>query len=151
MQNGHDSNPVDETIYCSLPRRLLAMLYDSIILLGVLIIASAIALPFGKPQKVAFEDLWFTLWLVVVCFAYFGACWRYARMTLGMRAWHIRIVSDTGKPVSWPRCLLRFLVGAISLAALGLGVLWALIDRKNRGWHDLAARTLLVRLSGAKR
>jgi uncharacterized RDD family membrane protein YckC len=127
------------------------MLYDSIILLGLLIIASAVALPFGKLQKFALEDFWFTLWLVVVCFAYLGASWRYARMTLGMRAWHVRIVSGDERPVSWPRCLLRFLVGAISLAALGAGVFWALIDRKKRAWHDLAAKTLLVRQSDAKR
>jgi uncharacterized RDD family membrane protein YckC len=151
LQSGHDSNPVAENIYCSLPRRLLAMLYDSLILLGLLLIASAIALPFGPVQKVAFQDFWFTLWLVVVCFAYLGACWRYAGMTLGMRAWRIRIVSSNERAVSWPRCLLRFLLGSVSLAAFGLGILWALVDDKNRGWHDLAAQTFLIRPSGAKR
>lgn len=150
MQTANDSHPADGSVYCSLPRRLLAMIYDSVILLGLLIIASAIALPFGELEKVAFKDFWFTLWLVVVCFAYFGACWRYAGMTLGMRSWHLRIVSSNDQPVSWPRCLLRFLVGIISLAALGLGFLWALIDRRNRSWHDLAAKTLLLKLSGAK-
>ena len=28
---------------------------------------------------------------------------------------------------------------------LGLVLLWALVDQKNRGWHDLAARTLLIK------
>jgi uncharacterized RDD family membrane protein YckC len=40
---------------------------------------------------------------------------------------------------------LRFLVGLVSLGAFGLGILWALVDSKNRGWHDLAARTLLIK------
>jgi len=120
------------------------MLYDAVILLGLLILASAAALPFGDINKVAFHDFWFTLWLFTACFAYLGGCWRYRGMTLGMRAWRIRLVGYDKQGVSWPRCLLRFLVGLVSLGVFGLGILWALVDPKNRGWHDLAARTLLT-------
>ena len=58
------------------------MLYDAFILLGLLILASALALPFGDPDKVAFQNVWFTLWLLAVCFAYLGgllAVWRHDR------------------------------------------------------------------------
>jgi len=138
------AKPTDRTL-CPLPRRLLAMLYDSLVLLALLIVASALALPFGDIHKTAFKDFWFTLWLVFVCFAYLGGCWRYGGMTVGMRAWRIELVSANDRPVSWPRCLLRFIVGCVSLGAFGLGVIWALPDPLNRSWHDLAARTLLVR------
>ena len=121
------------------------MLYDAVILLGLLMLASAVALPFGNVQKVALHDFWFTLWLLLVCFAYLGGCWRYGGMTVGMRAWRIELVSSDGQVVSWPRCLLRFFVGALSVSAFGLGILWALVDKKNRGWHDLATRTLLIK------
>ena len=121
------------------------MLYDAVILLGLLMLASAVALPFGNMQKVALQDFWFTLWLLLVCFAYLGSCWRYAGMTVGMRAWRIKLVSDNDQIMSWPRCVLRFLVGAFSVSAFGLGILWALVDKKKRGWHDLAARTLLIK------
>jgi len=127
------------------------MLYDGVILLGLLVLASAIALPIGDPHKMAFEDLWFTLWLFFVCFAYLGGCWRYAGMTLGMRAWRLRLLSTDGAVISWPRCLLRFLTGLVSLALFGLGILWALLDTKNRGWHDLAANTQLIRLHKERR
>ena len=125
------------------------MLYDAVILLGVLMLASAVALPFGNLHKVAFQDFWFTLWLFTACFIYLGSCWRYVGMTVGMRAWKIRLVSPDGVFISWPRCLLRYIVGLISLAVFGLGILWALVDKKKRGWHDLAARTLLIKPSGA--
>ena len=121
------------------------MLYDAVIMLALLIVATAIALPFGDINKVALHDFWFTLWLFVVCFFYLAACWRYGGMTMGMRAWRVRLVSCDEQVISWPRCLLRFLVGLISLGAFGLGILWALVDSKNRGWHDLAARTLLIK------
>jgi len=130
--------------YCPLPRRLMVMLYDGVILFGVLILASAVALPFGNLQKVAFHDFWFTLWLFTACFAYLGSCWRYGGMTVGMRAWRVRLANTDGRLISWPKCLLRFLVGLVSLAVFGFGILWALVDQKNRGWHDLAAGTLLV-------
>lgn len=121
------------------------MLYDTVILLGLLILATAVALPFGDVNKVAMRDFWFTLWLLAVCFAYLGGCWRYGGMTLGMRAWRVRLVSYDGQLISWPGCLLRFFVGMVSLGALGLGILWALVDAKNRGWHDLAAHTILIK------
>lgn len=136
-----------DSVYCRLPRRLLAMLYDALVLLGLLLLATAIALPFGDVNKVAFHDFWFTLWLLAVCFAYLGACWRYGGMTLGMRAWRLKLVSDDERAISWSRCLLRFLVGLVALGAFGLGILWALVDSRNRGWHDLAARTLLIKTS----
>ena len=121
------------------------MLYDTVILLGLLILASAVALPFGEVDKAALHDFWFTLWLLVVCFAYLGSCWRYGGMTVGMRAWKIRLISSNGQTISWPWCLLRFAVGLFSLAVFGLGILWALVDRKNRTWHDLAAHTELIK------
>lgn len=126
------------------------MLYDAVILLGLLILASAAALPFGDINKVAFHDVGFTLWLLAVCFAYLGGCWRYGGMTLGMRAWRVRLVRYDEQIISWPGCLLRFLVGLVSLGAFGLGIFWALVDRKNRGWHDLAARTLLIKTPGKR-
>ena len=126
------------------------MLYDGIVMLGLLILASAIALPFSSVNKVAFHDFWFTLWLLTVCFAYLGGCWRYGGMTVGMRAWKIKLISTDKNMVSWPRCLLRFLVAVVSLSFFGLGILWALIDKKNRGWHDLAAHTLLIKTVAVK-
>ena len=121
------------------------MLYDAVIMLALLIVATAIALPFGDINKVALHDFWFTLWLFVVCFFYLAACWRYGGMTMGMRAWRVKLMSADEQVISWPRCLLRFLVGLVSLGAFGLGILWALVDSRNRGWHDLAARTLLIK------
>ncbi|MCW8924814.1 MAG: RDD family protein [Xanthomonadales bacterium] len=121
------------------------MLYDGVILLGLLMLASAIALPFGGEGKMAFQDFWITLWFIIVCAAYLTTSWR-AGMTLGMRAWRVRLVNPDGGLIPWSKCLLRFLVGTISLAIFGLGVFWALYDSQRRGWHDLAANTLLIRL-----
>ena len=139
--------PNHTNLYCSLPRRLLIMLYDSVILLGLMMLASAIALPFGSIEKVVLQDFWFTFWLLFVCFIYLGVCWRNGGMTVGMRAWNVRLVSEDGQQISWPRCLLRFMLGILSMAVFGLGYLWALMDEKNRSWHDSLTSTLLIRSS----
>ena len=133
-----------ELSYCSLWRRMLVMGYDTVILIGLLMLGSALALPFGDNPKIALQDFWFTLWLMLVCFAYLGGCWHYRGMTVGMRAWRVSLITTDGDKISWSRCLLRFLVGGISLSVIGLGFLWALFDQKNRTWHDIAGRTLLV-------
>src|SRR5680860_243448 len=104
------------------------MLYDSLIMLGLLMVATAIALPFGDPEKLALRDFWFTLWLVLVCFLYLAGCWYSAGMTVGMRAWRVKLVDANGGKISWLRCLLRFLVGFVSIGALGVGLVWALFD-----------------------
>jgi len=141
----HDLQP--ENGYCSVQRRVLVVLYDGIILIGLLMIGSALALPFGDIHKTAFQDFWFTLWLMLICFAYLGGCWHYGGMTVGMRAWKVKLINQQGELVSWPGCLLRFFVAAISLATFGMGFLWALYDPKNRAWHDLAASTLLIKIN----
>lgn len=145
MPDDHTSNPLPEFAYCAFPRRFLIMLYDTVILLGLLIVASAIALPFGEVNKIAFENFWFTAWLLLITFSYFAICWKHGGMTVGMRAWKVKLIDKHHAPVSWWQCLLRFLVSLVSLSALGLGFMWALWDKQNRTWHDLAAGTLLIK------
>ena len=146
LQPDQSENPPVTPTYCTLWRRLLVMMYDAVILLGLLIVGSALALPFGETQKIAFQDFWFTLWLVFVCFAYLGGCWHYGGMTVGMRAWRVNLISTDGNTISWPKCLLRFLLAIFSLAVMGLGLIWSLFDQQKRCWHDIGARTLLVRV-----
>jgi len=78
--------------------------------------------------------------------AYFIVSWMRGGQTVGMKPWRLRIVGADGGPIGFRRALLRFAVALVSLAALGLGFLWCLIDRERRAWHDIAAGTLLVRV-----
>ena len=130
---------------CTFPRRLMIMLYDALVMLALLIFASALALPFGEAEKMAFRHPWFTLWLFFVSFAYLSICWRRGGMTVGMRAWKTRIVCADMKVISWPRCVVRFVVGIFSISVFGVGILWALWEKNHRTWHDLASGTIIIR------
>jgi uncharacterized RDD family membrane protein YckC len=78
--------------------------------------------------------------------AYFVISWRRGGQTIGMRAWRLRVVRSDGRPLDTRQALVRFGISLLSLAAVGLGFFWALIDAQNRTWHDIAAETLVVRL-----
>jgi uncharacterized RDD family membrane protein YckC len=84
--------------------------------------------------------------LLAVSAAYFVISWSRGGQTIGMRAWHLRVVASDGGVLPWSRALLRFAVALVSLAAFGLGFVWCLIDREGRGWHDLAAHAKLEKL-----
>jgi uncharacterized RDD family membrane protein YckC len=61
-----------------------------------------------------------------------------------MRAWRIQVRNVDGNPVSWTSAMLRFAVAAFSWGLGGLGMLWCLIDKRKRSWHDLAAETEVI-------
>ena len=86
------------------------------------------------------------LTLLAVTAGYFVLSWSRGGQTIGMRAWRIRITAMDGDALPWLRALLRFAAALLSLGVLGLGFLWCLIDRERRAWHDLAARTVCVRV-----
>ncbi len=90
---------------CGLLRRLAAIAYDTLIVTGLLLIAAAVASPFGQGDQQAFRDPLFTLYLMAVWFLYMTICWRHGGMTVGMRAWRIRILPDQGRELSWKICI----------------------------------------------
>jgi uncharacterized RDD family membrane protein YckC len=65
--------------------------------------------------------------------------------TLGKRLVRICVVGPDGGPPSPARSAIRSLLALISASALGLGFLLALFTRTGRAFHDLVARTWVVK------
>lgn len=66
--------------------------------------------------------------------------------TLGHRIAGLRVVRDDGARVGVVHAALRLvLLACAALPPLGLGVLWMLDEPRRKGWHDLAAGTVVVR------
>lgn len=141
-------------------RRLAAALYDVLPALALLMAGAALwialvawLLP-GQRAELETMGRWsvgnwpYRAWLLLVAFAYYGVSWRYGGRTLGMRAWRIRVRAADGGVLRWSQAALRFAVALVSVAALGAGLWWALLDRRRRTWHDLAARTEVVLAGG---
>ena len=130
---------------CELWRRLLAMSYDFVIVIALLMLATALAMLAGFREMTAMRDPGYTLYLALVCLVYFSASWRHGGMTLGMRAWRIRIADRDGGLPGWTRCVVRFLTAMLSAAPGGAGFLWCLFDERRRAWHDRLSGTFLYR------
>ena len=126
-------------------RRLGAMLYDGLLLAGVMIVA-AIPLPFF--ESAADVSVWvrtlIRIYLVLVCFLYFGWFWTHGGQTLGMRAWRLQLRRIDGQNLAWSTAFVRFAGALLSWLALGLGFFWVALDPQNRAWHDRLSKSIVV-------
>lgn len=125
-------------------RRLAAMLYDGLLLLALMVVAtSLITLPLGMPRgsgRVLFQIFLFEL----IPLAFFTGFWTWGGQTLGMRAWRLRLVREDGQPPVWSDALKRHLAAILSWLVFGLGFLWILVDPQRLAWHDRLSHTRLV-------
>ncbi|MBL8250775.1 MAG: RDD family protein [Candidatus Competibacter sp.] len=133
------SDPAVAATPARLPRRLAAIVYDSLLLAGVLFAATALALGLtvavlgGESVRLHHPlqgSPWLSTYLLLVCFFFFGGFWVYGGQTLGMRAWRLRVQRRDGRGIGWWQALLRFLsagiwpvpIAAYLDRALGVGV-----------------------------
>jgi uncharacterized RDD family membrane protein YckC len=133
----------------ALPRRLAAILYDSVLVFALLILAFALlVIPLGMwldidAGQIARNPL-ARLYLAAVIAGFFCWFWLRGGETLGMRTWRIKLVRDDGRPLTLKDCLLRQGAALLSWAALGLGFAWSLFDPDRLTWHDRLTGTRLV-------
>ncbi|MGA9422521.1 MAG: RDD family protein [Rhodanobacteraceae bacterium] len=126
--------------------RLAAAIYDLFPLIGLWMLTAALSLAATRGALDAHHPpLAYRVALLLVTAAYFVISWSRGGQTIGMRAWRLKLTAADGGALPWPRALLRFGVALISLFAFVLGFVWCLIDRDRRAWHDIAARSRLVR------
>jgi len=130
---------------CNLGRRLLIMAYDAVAVIALLMLTTALAMAAGFRELSPLRDPAYAAALLLTWFAYLAWCWHCGGMTLGMRAWRVRIEHVSGGRPGWGACGGRFLVSLLSAAAAGLGFLWSLFDPQRRCWHDIVSQTRLVR------
>ncbi len=146
-------------------RRLLAMVYDTLVAIAVgmcaglvIIVTLVVLLKNGVLAMNGFEQpaeaiqasraytlliqVWVSIWVV----GFFLWFWKHGGQTLGMRAWRLRIYSTVDKPMTWSRLLVR-LVSALG----GLGTLLVLFDVKHKqSLQDRVAQTEVIQLSKAQ-
>ena len=135
-------------------RRLAALLYDALLLAALLMIFTGGALFFthGAAVVPATAGAWVYLYragLVLLITGYYLSNWLRSGQTLGMRAWRLRVVSDSGRPLTWKAAVLRALFGAVAWAPAALGVLWLYLDPDHLALHDRLSKTRVVHLSAS--
>lgn len=127
-------------------RRFGAMLYDSLLLAALLLLASLPPVMLnggpirdGTPSGEIKNAVYFA-YLLLLIFLFYGWFWTRSGQTLGMAAWRIRILGRDGSVPGWKEVAIR-----LGTALLGLANLWVWFDRRHLGWHEHLSRTKTIR------
>lgn len=132
------------TELAGLRRRLVCMLYEGLVVFSILLIG------FLLPQVVLSGFGWVIgakgLWthVLFLLMAYFVWCWLNGGQTLPMKTWKMRLVDESGKPLRPLQAILRYLAAWPSILFLGIGIVWALLDKDKQFLHDRIAGTRIV-------
>ncbi|RKP57437.1 RDD family protein [Pararobbsia silviterrae] len=150
----------------ALRRRLTCLVYEGVLLFGVVFIAAYLFSTLTQQRNGLTHHLWLMGWLGVVVGVYFVWFWTHGGQTLPMKTWRFRIVDATLAPIGVPRAIARYVLSWLwwlpPLAAhplLGLSVpatlavligwiaLWSaatLLDTDRQFLHDRLAGTRIV-------
>jgi len=137
---------IQPSLVPSIRRRLASMLYESLLLLGVLSVSFLLPhLAIGLGLNMTLPGPLLLAHLLLIFLAYFVWFWRHGGQTLAMQTWKIRLESAlTGGTVTLPQALARFVLCWPSLFFFGAGLIWAVFDRDRQFLHDRLAGTRLV-------
>ena len=132
-----------------IPRLLAAMLYDLILLFGILLLATTLVV---IPLHISYDSttldgnilILFQLYLVAVIVIFYTWFWSHGGQTLGMRTWKFKVVSQSGEPLSLLHACKRLLLALLTLAPAGLGLWWKLFDRDKQTLYDRLAGSRLI-------
>ena len=145
-----------QTQNISLAKYLAIIIYDFIIVIGVLLLAISLlfllllACDVATPSP---DNLWFRGYLFFVIFSYYHLCWSYDNkgQTIGMKAWSVVLENQNSHPVaqkiSLTQTFLRIVGGWISFLAFGLGHACLYFNKENKTLPDYLSNSQLKNLS----
>ncbi|MFT6033401.1 MAG: putative RDD family membrane protein YckC [Arenicella sp.] len=148
-------------------KRLLVIIYDGLLLVSVVFFTSALWMALftwlgpdiffttpdpSNPNLIERSDLGraiggviVSINIICVSFFFYGWFWTHGGQTLGMKAWNLYLVQPNGKFIDWNTAFKRYLAAILSLAFVGLGFTWALLDSRKRTWHDILTNTQIIK------
>lgn len=138
----------------SLFRYLGVMVYDTLLLLSVLLLASALAVAFNAlvnhGEAIEAGNPFFFLYLITVSFVFYGWFWTHGGQTLGMRSWKVYLINRTDTNITWKQSFIRFAAAIIAWFPVGLGFWWLYLGKDKQSWPDMLSATKLHYSKNAK-
>lgn len=131
--------------YCrpGLFRHLIIIIYDSLLLMSVLLLASMIAVALNGGNAIGQGNPFFLIYLFGVSFIFYGWFWTHGGQTLGMRSWKVRLITSDGTDLTWQRAFIRFAITILSWLPLGVGFWWQYLAKDRLSWADKMSGTQL--------
>lgn len=122
-----------------------AIVYESVLLFGVLFVASWIFVTLLGDATRGAMHVAYRGYLLGVLGIYFVYCWRSTGQTLAMKTWGLRLRRADGQTLSLPVAVGRYLLAVAGLLCAGIGFLWALVDRDRQFLHDRLMGTRILK------
>jgi uncharacterized RDD family membrane protein YckC len=143
------SRPERLLMPAGLLRRLGALVYDSLLLAAVLMLATALFLPLTGGEAITSAGSPVLQWayrgvLAGLVVLFYGLFWTRSGQTLGLSSWRLRVEREDGRALTWGDSLRRLAAAVLSLLAVGLGWAWIAVDPGKRAWHDRLSHTRVV-------
>ena len=126
-----------------LARRVACAVYELLLVLALVLVATFPFLAFAGDATAGWRRHLLQAYVVAVVGAYFVGFWSRGGQTLPMKTWRIRLERSDGGAVDAGRAARRYLFALAGGAALGIGYLWAFLDRDGQFLHDRLAGTRL--------
>lgn len=114
----------------SIKRRLTVMIYEGVLLFGVLAIAGLLFSTIFQQRHALYLRHALQYWLFFVVGVYFVWFWTHSGQTLPMKTWRMRVVTVDGYAIPFKRATARYFLAWLWFLP-GLAIAWAL-DAK--GW-----------------
>ena len=124
-------------------RRLGAMLYDALLVIALLFLATIPFVGMRGGEPVESGDLVYQVIMLAVAWAFFVGFWARSGRTLGMQSWRLQLETPDGDKPGIGAATLRFFAAILSWLPAGLGFFWQLVDKDNLTWHDRLSGTRL--------
>lgn len=130
----------------TLKRRLAGMLYETVLLFGVIAVTTGLFSTLLDQRHALYlrEQLQYVLFAVVGL--YFVWFWVHGGQTLAMKTWRLRLVAKDGGPVNAARALSRYFLAWLWILP-GLALAWAMDAKKEMLMLIPAANVLLWALT----
>jgi uncharacterized RDD family membrane protein YckC len=128
-------------------RRAACAIYELLIIAALVLVATFPFLAVAGDATGGLRRHLLQAYVLAVVGAYFVGFWIRGGQTLAMKTWRIRRERADGARVEPARALRRYLFALAGTAALGIGFLWAFLDRDRQFLHDRLAGTRIVRVA----
>ncbi len=130
----------------SLIKRYLAVVYESLLMLALALVLTAIYYMLFGDAGHGVKRLGLQLLVWGSMGAYFVRCWTVGGQTLASQTWKLKVVDQQGQLLEWQQAVMRYVVASLLLLPAGLTLWWAILDREQQFLHDRLLGSRVIRL-----
>lgn len=139
---GAPSTPHSGHQYAGFWIRFLAVIIDGIIISIISKILHINNYPTFGSMAIRYD---MQTWSFILNAGYLIGFWVWKSATPGKMVLGLKIIEEDGKNLTWQKAVIRYLAMIVSAIPFCLGFIWAGFNPKKQGWHDLLAKTYVVK------